>query len=252
MNLLEIIQNNQGRYPGKEKMGAFHSPVPPEAIDILPTGELYIPYSFFVKRLNEVFDWWVLLPTGEIKENLVNETGKVRGSLCCEYGLFVEGFLVGAAWGEGEILSDRQSIGTALESARSSALTRICMKAGVGLEITDDEYASEWKKAHAVQIRDDRGRMAWIKRSNTVGSKEVGSREVGSKESAGSKEDKFAFLKAVGELKKQVGEKAYYAVLGKFGVDHANKLTERQQQVAFYKELKAIVDSLHEPLEAEL
>jgi len=234
--IFELVRELQGEFSPGSEMEAFHAPIPEDAIDILPTGELYIPHPFFIKRLNQAFTYnWVLLPTGGVKDSIeTTSDGKRRGSICLEYALFAAGILIGIAWGEGEIQSERQSVGTALESARSSALTRICMKAGVGLELYDDTYVLQWKQKHATQIRNEKGKLIWVKKPQPH-------------VETNGKTDKFAFLKAVETLKKQVGDKAYYAVLQKYGVDHANKLTVRDKQAAFYRELKAVADTAHEP-----
>ena len=44
-------------------------------------------------------------------------------------------------------------------------------------------------------------------------------------------------------LKKEVGDKAYYQCIGGHGVEHANEITEKGKQVAFYKELKMVADA---------
>lgn len=48
----------------------------------------------------------------------------------------------------------------------------------------------------------------------------------------------YEFLRKMGEMKKQVGEALYYRCLGSYGVEHADEVTKRDQQVAIYKELK--------------
>jgi phage recombination protein Bet len=47
----------------------------------------------------------------------------------------------------------------------------------------------------------------------------------------------FEFLKIAGELKADIGEDAYYECLKAFGVEHANLITERDDQKRFYAAL---------------
>ena len=54
------------------------------------------------------------------------------------------------------------------------------------------------------------------------------------------------FLQVIGELKKEVGDKAYYQCIGGHGVEHANELTEKGKQTAFYKELQMVRDAMKE------
>lgn len=63
--------------------------------------------------------------------------------------------------------------------------------------------------------------------------------QAGKTGTAGKKEKSkdFKFLKAMSEQKKRVGDEAYYRVLGAYGVEHADELMDRKQQVAAFQDL---------------
>ena len=54
---------------------------------------------------------------------------------------------------------------------------------------------------------------------------------------------KFDFLKVMGNYKKEIGDEAYYGVLGQHGYTHANEITERDHQITIYKEILAVLES---------
>lgn len=51
----------------------------------------------------------------------------------------------------------------------------------------------------------------------------------------------FDFLKAMADLKKTLGEKTYYKVLGRFGFEKSNQIIGRDAQIEVYKEMEANV-----------
>ncbi|MGC9093961.1 MAG: hypothetical protein ACP5JH_12050, partial [Bacteroidota bacterium] len=210
------------------EMKRFLEPPGESEYEILPTGAIYLPYPFYVRRLNEVFPNWTLKPTGGMKEEK-NKDGTIR-EVCVEYTLSVGDFELGTAWGTGRIRNAQQDLGTALEAARSNALVRICMKRGLGLEVTSPDFVERWRMNHAEWYRDDNGRQRWRKRkeSQTAKTKKSTTKD-------------FAFLKTMGEMKRACGEDVYYSILKKYGYQHADEILERKEQVKIYKELQNVI-----------
>lgn len=134
-----------------------------EDIEIRPDdGMLYLPGVRYRLRLNEAFGLggWGLRPKGEpkVNGNQVFYTGQ----------LYCLGRFVAEAMGEGKWISSnpKSSYGTALESAKTDALTRCCKDIGVASQLWDPSFTRRWKHDWAVNINNpDRSRFGGV---NTV------------------------------------------------------------------------------------
>lgn len=128
----------------REQQQILEEPIPVEDIDILGTGEIYVSQVQYRRRLNQAFrpGGWAMIKLSQptIRENIVMQ----------EWGLYVSGILVSTAWGEQEYFPNnpRMSYATALEAAKSNALTRCCKDLGIGSECWDKHYAEQFKADH--------------------------------------------------------------------------------------------------------
>ncbi len=77
----------------------------------------------------------------------------------------------------------------------------------------------------------------------------VADRKIAEMKSAPKSADKskdFAMLKAFGEIKKQIGDKSYYVILGNNGYEHANEITNADRARAIYKEMAGYLKSMRQ------
>lgn len=131
-------------------------PFPPDALEILPTGEVYLPQVDYRKRLNEALGIgrWALRPL---------DAPKVIGKTVTRwYALYVNGKYASDTFGESDYHENnaRSSWATALESAKSNALMRCCKDIGINLECWDRDVTDTWKAKYATKTSD-----GWKKRS---------------------------------------------------------------------------------------
>lgn len=125
----------------------LREPIPVEDLDILPTGEVYASQVRYRRILNEVFGpgSWALRPMSD---------PKVQGQTIMRlYALYVRGAWVSEAPGECDYQPNnpRMSYATALEAAKSNALTRCCKDLGIASECWDKRFCEQFKKDHCVQ-----------------------------------------------------------------------------------------------------
>jgi len=127
-----------------DKAEALVKPFPDEALDILPTGEVYVSQVHYRRRLNEVFGpgSWALVPRGPFA---MNGTTITR-----EYALVGPGGrFISEAIGEAEYqpTNDRMTYASACEAAKSNALTRCCKDLGIASECWDKRFTEQFKAA---------------------------------------------------------------------------------------------------------
>lgn len=149
--------------------GIASAPFPPKAQEILmrdlddqdieirpDDGMLYLPGVRYRQRLNAAFGLggWGLRPKGEPKVN--------GNQVFYTAQLYCLGRFVAEAMGEGKWVpsNPKSSYGTALESAKTDALTRCCKDIGIATQLWDPSFARRWKHEWAVHIRNpDSGRF---------------------------------------------------------------------------------------------
>jgi hypothetical protein len=134
------------------------APFPDDALDIKPTGEVFVSQVHYRRRLNRVFGpgQWALVPRGKWTQD--------GPTMMREYVLFVRGHFVAEAVGECEYQesNDRMSWADAAEGCKSNALTRACKDLGIASECWDRLFANRWRDAHCVQAWvDGKKRPQW-------------------------------------------------------------------------------------------
>lgn len=66
------------------------------------------------------------------------------------------------------------------------------------------------------------------------------------KSNGGGKSNDFQMLQAFGNIKKEIGEEAYYRILGANGFEHANQIKDRSKGQDIFRELAAIRKSIQQ------
>lgn len=141
-----------GRFPGAsllevrpEQAAALEAPFPDDEIEILPTGEPYVPNGRYRARLNQVFGHgrWALLPA---QDHVMD--GKTVVQL---WVLVVKGHVVAIAPGAGAGGFD-PDLAQQLESAKSNALTRACKDLGIGLFLAQKRWAETFRDRYCIQL----------------------------------------------------------------------------------------------------
>jgi len=131
-----------------EQAKILQTPIDPDELDILPTGEVYASQVKYRRILNDAFGpgGWGLVPTGDFYQD--------SGTLCREYSLFAEGRFISSAIGEADFQPNnpRHSKATAAESLKSNALMRCCKDLGIASECWDKRVNEMWIKAKAVAV----------------------------------------------------------------------------------------------------
>jgi len=132
--------------------------IPPEVLDILPTGEIYLPQVHYRRILNDTFGpgRWALAPLSRLM---------VQGNtICQEWALYVNGNFVAQAMGTAEYYENkRTSRADAAESVKSNALMRTCKDLGIASECWDKSFTRDWITKYAVKVwcigagRDNKG-----------------------------------------------------------------------------------------------
>jgi len=126
----------------------FDEVFPPEAHDVLPTGEVYVSQVHYRRKLNKVFGpgGWALVPRGPYV--------KQGATLIREYALVVNGRFVSEATGEGDYheTNSRMSYASTAEAVKSNALTRCCKDLGIGWECWDKRFCERYKREHCVKV----------------------------------------------------------------------------------------------------
>ena len=118
-------------------------------IEIRPDGLIYLPQTFWRKRLNEAFGigQWALVPKSSTKD-------PDRDRLYLEGVLMVRGTYVATAVGEAEYHSDNamQSWASVYESAKSDCITRCCKDLSIASELWQPEFIRNWIATNAVKV----------------------------------------------------------------------------------------------------
>jgi len=124
----------------------LQEPIPVGDLDILPSGEVYASQIQYRRRLNKVFGpgGWKLEERSDprVQEN----------SIIQKWELICLGIPIAVCWGEQDRVG-RQSWATAIESAKSNALTRTCKDLGIASECWDRNFTENFKKEHCVEVR---------------------------------------------------------------------------------------------------
>jgi hypothetical protein len=118
-------------------------------VEILVTGELYIPHMVIRERLTEAFGrgQWGMISTDQKYEN---------GNVYVKWLLLVRGVRVGETWAghfyQGE--NQRVDLGDAFDSTEGIAIRRIAAKSSLscGSQVWRPDYIRRWVAENAVQV----------------------------------------------------------------------------------------------------
>lgn len=134
------------------------APISNEHVDILPTGEVYVPHIHLRQRLNEVFGpgQWALRPlsTPQIRENEAVQS----------WALYIRGAFVAYTISGAQMIeaNDRMTWADVLESLKSNAISRLCKDIGVGTDCWDKHFISDFKQRHCIKVWiDGQNRPRW-------------------------------------------------------------------------------------------
>lgn len=136
----------------KEQDQVLRGPLDEEReVDILPSGELYMPHVFVRRRLNEAFmqqGGWKLRPMSKIS---IDPDTHV---MYREYALVVAGVAVASAYGANKYQPDnkRMDFADSAEAVRSNALTRCAKDLGIGSECWERDWCDRWRDKYAVHV----------------------------------------------------------------------------------------------------
>lgn len=118
-------------------------------IEIRPDGLIYLPQTFWRKRLNESFGigQWCLIVKSSTKD-------PDRNKLYLQGILMARGCYVSESVGEAEYHEDNslQSWASVWESAKSDCITRCCKDLGIASELWQPEFIRTWINENAVKV----------------------------------------------------------------------------------------------------
>jgi len=131
-----------------EQTQVLLTPAQDQELDILPTGEVYMSGVHVRRRL-----WAAFGPGGwgQRPRSLPQQQGD---TIAQYWELVVLGRSVDTTWGEAEYQPDnrRMSYPTALEAAKTNALTRSCKTLGIASECWDRRFCEDYKRRCCVKV----------------------------------------------------------------------------------------------------
>lgn len=150
--------------PFSEKaIAALLAPVDPSQVEIKPDGIVYLPGIHYRNRLIDAFGpgGWALAPRSEPQ--------KLGDLVVYHAALYVSGRFVSEATGECQYHANNRGMSyvSALEGARTDALTRCCKDLGVARELWDPTWRETWIAANAnrawAEVDGKRKQLYWRK-----------------------------------------------------------------------------------------
>lgn len=151
-----------------EQQESLLKPLDENEIEVRPDGLLYLPEIRYRRILNRVFGpgAWAIQPRGIT-------LGDGDNMLYYRGALFIHGRFIAEAIGEQEYFpnNERQTYGTAAESAKSNCLVRCCKDLGIASELWDPVATRKWIQAHAVEVwcvhrQEPQKRKRWWRKKN--------------------------------------------------------------------------------------
>lgn len=129
-------------------------------------------------------------------------------------------------WITGELLvkpvkTDPQSIGSAITYGRRYALSAM-----VGIAPEDDDAESAQGRQHKEQVKPEPKKVE--KKADSTS---------------------YKFLQAMGAMKREIGEEAYYQVLAAHGFKSSKEITDSKKQYEVYDELKIVKKAIEQAKE---
>lgn len=149
---------------------ALDEPLDPGDVKIRPDGLLYLPWTWFAKRLNDAVGRlkWGLVPQGSPKGRA---TGNNTELIVWGFWLMIKGIPVSFAYGETSYRTNNNtmSYADAVAGAKSIALARCCKELGMALQLWDPQWIDGWKKEFAVHIPNPTGNRPekiWVRKDD--------------------------------------------------------------------------------------
>lgn len=143
-----------------EALAVLEEPLDPEDVRIRADGLVYLPWTWYNKRLNRAFGVfkWGLIPQGA---PMVKNMGSSVLVVWLNW-LVIKGVPVSVAGGEMSYQpnNNTMSYGDAVEGARSNSLARNCKNIGMAIELWDKDWIAAWKKQYA-ESYESKGRTYW-------------------------------------------------------------------------------------------
>lgn len=134
---------------GEESLKVLEEPLDPNDVQIRPDGLVYLPWTWYNKKLNRAFGIlkWGLIPQGAPQ---IKEMGNSTLVVWLNW-LVVKGIPVSMAGGETSYQPSNytMSYGDAMEGARTNSLSRNCKNLGMAIELWDWRWVEEWKRDFA-------------------------------------------------------------------------------------------------------
>jgi ribonuclease HI len=129
-------------------------PPAPEAVEIKPNGIVFVPGVYYRRQLTRAFGagGWALAP---------RSPARVMGNIVAYHGaLFCLGRFVAEAVGECAYRAnnDQMSYASALEGAKTDALSRCCKDLGMATQLWDKEWRDRWMADYAEKGNDGKWR----------------------------------------------------------------------------------------------
>jgi hypothetical protein len=130
-------------------------PFSDEDVQILPTGECYIPHVLIRQRLTEAFGrgQWTMISTDQ---KLLAATQERPPMVCVRWILVVNGVRVAETWVAHSYFEDnyRQDFGDAFDSTESIAIRRLAGKSSLtcGSQVWNPEFCRRWQKEFAIKV----------------------------------------------------------------------------------------------------
>lgn len=127
----------------KDELAILHAPIEPRDIYIKPDGLVYLTWIKYQQRLCKAYGTsWTMIPQGMPKI--------YKNNIVWGFHLIVRGVYCGFAIGEQDFHDNgRMTYGEGCEGAKSNALTRLCKAFGIGSELWDKGYTTDWQNKYA-------------------------------------------------------------------------------------------------------
>lgn len=150
-NSIEIYRGASTLKVSDEEQTKLLAAFPANEIEIRPDGLIFLPQTFWRKRLNTSFGigQWCLIVKGQHKDPTEG-----KDKLYLQGILMVRGCYVAEAIGEAELHSDNplQSWASVWESAKSDCITRCCKDLGIASELWQPQFIQKWVSENAVRV----------------------------------------------------------------------------------------------------
>lgn len=133
----------------QREIDVLYAPVEVEEVDILPSGAIYLPHTYYTELFNRAFG-----PGGwGIVQVATPQTGG-GNTIVAAYVLTVHGKPWAFAWGEHDYheKNRNQTYGDAVEATVASAMRRCAKRRGITMELWKRSFVRAFQREHAVRV----------------------------------------------------------------------------------------------------